>query len=508
MGGMSGTVLKRREKGERWKYTRAMELEPRVVQWLVHESGIRRTVLARMMGVRPNVLDRWMETGRMTYARIERLAKCTRRPVLLFFHKRPLPDPPITDYRGNAVSCTAVGTAPALSPDDIVAVREARWLQGQAGEMLDDLVKEARRTDATPHHRERAARMLDGLGWIGDKDDEKTGFKMWTNSQLNNDTLERRDATVEDDPHRMSIRVLRFMRLPVPVFGERVPPLGFDMLRNAVEVWGNTIVLQADMDMETVRSVVLFGGEGREADTPPSTPHVILLNAGDAEGVRSFSLLHGYGHVLLGRGMGWNGKGGCICREGGHGVRRSGRPCMDSDREEMWCDRFAAAAMLPHCQFMDDRRELESECTLPWRTGAKAMSVAGSLADAYRTSRYSVAVRALDMRDDMSSLERYEDLSIEVANTAGTSYGGPAETRIDRDRGNVAACCESRRGRRLIRTALAAHALERETTHDVIDMLGIWVDDIGAVENMADEWPVAVPNWIKADDGSIVRGGR
>ena len=495
--------------GSSWERTKVWELEPRTVQWLVDESGIGRAALARKMGVAPDMFQRWMETGRMTYACIGRLSKHTRRPPLLFFHREPLPDPPLTDYRGDAVSSTAVGTAPALSPDDIVAVRNARYLQGQAGEMLDDLVKEARSADASGRQREHAARLLHGLGRIGDEDDEKLGFKMWPDHQVHRDIRARREATLKDSPEKAARAALwqLGLTLTMPVIEECAAPPGFDALRDAVETQGNTIVLQADMDMETVRSVVLAGGEGREADTPPSTPHMIILNAGDAEGVRSFSMLHGYGHVLLGRGMGWVGKGGCICREGGPGLRRSGRPCNGMDQEEMWCDSFAAACMMPYSQFAHEWPKFEDACTLPWRTGARAMSVAGELAKAFQTSRYAAAVRMFDTCMEGKNRVWYEDLAVMVANTAGTSYGEPAEMMFDGDRGNAAACCESRCGRRLIRTALAAHELERETTHTLIDTLGIRLADIDAVGNLADGWPDA-DVVVKAGDARTGRGGR
>ena len=520
----AGDARDRRAR-DRWEHTKVWHLKPEVVRQLVDGSGFRRGALAKKMGVPQATFEHWMETGRMTYASIGRLAGLLRRPQLMFFHKEPLPDRILTDYRGAAVSCTAIGTAPALSPNDIVAVRVAGGLQEQAGYMLAELVKEARRTGAARSPREHARRLLAGIGQVGGEPDAEDGPETWPDNPHDRSIRARRVAWVDYSPHKAAREALHSMGLPLCRLVEYDGPPGFDALRYAVEAHGNTLVFQEDMDMDTVRSVVLAGGEGRERDVPPATPHVIILNAGDAEGVQSFSMLHGYGHILLGRGGEWGGDGGgggwgCICREGGGGVdrRRSRRPVQGCEGDgvwgeeagggdkqrprrrtgmemaEMWCDSFAASMLMPYLPFVDSRMDLEKAVEMPWRTGAAARQVASRLADEYQTSMYAAAVRAIDtarVGESSRYVDWYERLAGEVANTAGTSYGEPAERRIKKGRGNVAAYCESGRGRRFIRTVLAAHEMEHETTHDAIVMLGILVNDIDDVANLADEWPDA-----------------
>ena len=521
MPATAGDARDRRAR-DRWEHTKVMRLEPDVVRWLVDSSGYRRGALARMMGVAPGVFDHMVESGMMTHARIERLAALVRRQPLSFYHKAPMQDLALTDYRGAVVSGAGIGTAPALSPDDIATVRNARWLQGQAGDMLGDLVNEARRTDTTARRRKVAECMLARLGRIGDKDDARLGFKVYGACKTLPRANAHRAAQINYLTDAMAASTAMALGLTESSHNECTLPMRFDALRDAVERHGNALVFQEDMDMETVRSVLIAGGDGRGDDVPPSTPHAIILNAGDAEGVRSFSMLHAYGHVMLGRGGGWDAGGGCsrgggwgcICREYG-GWRRTGAQgrsrarrrgdaagsgqARERERAEVWCDSFAAAVMMPSGPFARDIARLEQECELPWRTGAAAMSVAGRLAESYQTSMYAAATRAIDLPRGRNK-RWYRAIAGEVANTAGTSYGEPAIR--SRGRG-VAAHCESRRGRRFIRTVLASHDMERETLHDAIVMLGIQLDDIDAVGCLADEWP----NADGADNTRTERGG-
>ena len=474
MAGTAQAAADARRARDRWEYTRAWRLEPGTVRWLVDGSGYTRAELARKMGVAPGVFERWVETGRMTHAVIKRLAAHLKRPHLAFFHKEPLREPVLADYRGGVSTGTGtgIGTAPALSPMDIVAVRLAWQRKSMAGEMIGDL--------------ERKGNGVDGGGGGGGS------------------CRAPPRAAVGDDPCTVAAEAAAEMMLLSGGGAGCAWPPGFDALRDAVERHGDALVFQEPMDVRSVRVVTLAGGAARAGprapkgamvrgardwDFPARSPHAILLNARDAEGTRSFSMLHGYGHILLGAGDGggWSADG-YICKEGRGG---GGAAAAGEEVEEAWCDSFAAAVLMSPEHFSEDRGLAERMASSGARCAADAARMAAaSLSGLYEASMYAAAVRMIDTSRPPppdGTRGRYEALLREVENTAGTSHGRPAMRRAGRH--NRAEYCESRLGRRFVRTVLDAEERGIETLHEAIDMLGVRLDDFDKVAALAGGWP-------------------
>ena len=525
MAGTAQAAADARRARDRWEYTREWRLEPGTVKWLVDGSGYARAELARKMGVAPDVFERWVETGRMTHAVIKRLAAHLKRPHLAFFHNEPLREPVLADYRGGVTTGTGIGTAPALAPMDIVKVRVAWGQKSMAGEMIGDLEREG-----------------DGGG----------DGSCNSNSSI---SCAPPRAAVGDDPctvaaeaaaemglfdggggggagaGRAGCAITSFMRGAYGLTddddddggggggggaGSAWPP-GFDALRDAVERHGDALVFQEPMDVRSVRVVALAGGAARAGprapkgamvrgardwDFPARSPHAILLNARDSEGTRSFSMLHGYGHILLGAGEdGWGGDG-YVCKEGGGAMGGAATAAATAaTTEEAWCDSFAAAVLMPPDRFAGDLERAERTASQgARRAGDAARMTAALLSRQYEASMYAAAVRAIDVhrrhqhqhqhqqqRPPNGMPWRYEALLREIENTAGTSHGRPAMWRASgRSRAEY---CESRLGRRFVRIVLDAEASRLETLHDAIDMLGIRLDDFDRVGELAGGWP-------------------
>ena len=467
---------------ERWRRTKVWELEPRTVRWLVDSSGIKRAALARMMGVPQTAIEYWAESGRMTYSAMERMAARLRRPVLDFF-REPLREPVLADCRrGEVTTGSRIGSAPALVPMDIVAVRLAWWKKARAGEMMEELEREG------------------GNGNGGDKANARGA-----------DGRARLSATADEAPESAAGRAAAHMGLSAMRADLGGPP-GFDALRDAVERGFNALVFQEPLDMDAVRSVTLAGGEAkpghgakdettmvagkRDWDFPAMSPNAILLNANDAEGARSFSMLHGTAHILLGRGTGWDADG-YICKEGsasmcgrGHCDGASKAPPPDMDAREAWCDSFAAAILMPGGRLVHEYRDAVDYAAAAAVRGAgnTARVSLRHLAETYKASMYAVAVRVIDMVPGETA--PLASLIEEVQNTTGTSYGGPAAAaRAHGGRGSMAARrCASRLGPRFVRTVLDSEARDIETLHEASVLLDVGVDDVEDVGNLAGLW--------------------
>ena len=241
--------------------------------------------------------------------------------------------------------------------------------------------------------------------------------------------------------------------------GNKPAPAGLVAWRDAVES-KNMLVFQDRMDADAVRVISMAGHE----------PYVILLNAGDAEATRSFALLHGYAHALLGTSG--------VCKEAG--MRGCGAGSAERlAGEERWCDSFAAAALMPRKPFEAELGRLAAEgCA-----GSEgARSVVGGLSGRFGASIYAAAVRAADVTGDDERRADYAGLAVEVANRPGTSHGGPARMRKGK---SPEALCEARFGRRFVRLIMAAHDAGEITTHDVIQYLDIRLGDIDSVQDAA-----------------------
>ena len=252
----------------RRRTTIRMRLEPRVVRWLVGSSGMARGDIARRMGVDEGEVDGWIRTGRMTYARMQRLAACLKRPGTAFMLGEPVVEAVPTDYRweadydgcvgGGDEDETAVSAAdgalgPTLSPRDRVTFRCARYRQSEAGERMG-----LRGGDVAPK--------LGGCRCTVDDSYEEAAGRLRAAAAKAEAAAGKKERPCN-----------------------KPAPAGLGAWRDAVES-KNILVFQDRRDADAVRVISMAGHE----------PYVILLNAGDAEATRSFALLHGYAHALLG----------------------------------------------------------------------------------------------------------------------------------------------------------------------------------------------------------------
>ena len=174
-------------------------------------------------------------------------------------------------------------------------------------------------------------------------------------------------------------------------------------LREAIESL-NILVFQYPMDAGSVRGLALTG----------RLPYAILINSRDPEAARAFAILHQYGHVLT--------RSGGICGEQASG---SAVAASAGQRAEAWCNRFAAALLMPRDEFVAERRRCEEALH-------DAGRVVEELAKRFKTSRYAAATRAASLPGG-SLGGGYADLLETIANKyaqgprkgAGGRGGGP-----------------------------------------------------------------------------------
>lgn len=75
-------------------------LEPSVLRWARERAGLDCEALARKVGVQPEKVVLWEETGQITLKQAERLAKSTHAPFgALYLDEPPIETLPISDFR-------------------------------------------------------------------------------------------------------------------------------------------------------------------------------------------------------------------------------------------------------------------------------------------------------------------------------------------------------------------------------------------------------------------------
>jgi len=254
--------------------------KPNVLRWARETSGKSVSSAAVQLGI-PAAELLAIEEGRgpvtppvfqrmiVAYGRVE--------SVLL------LPEPPAEDalpedYR------TVGGALPAVSPETLLAIREARRIQHYVSELRQD-------------------------------DD----------TLLPKADIPR--AAITDDPDELATRERERFQVSVETVGRWQPGReAFARWRDIVQSRG-ILVFVTQMPWDDCRGLALWGGVQNDAELVPA----IVINREDAFVARTFTLFHEYAHLLL--------RESASCLEAQNDTSKGA--------VERWCNRFAAAFLVP-----------------------------------------------------------------------------------------------------------------------------------------------------------------
>lgn len=128
-----------------------VQLQPEVLQWARHRSGLDEAALGKKLGITANPADRvsqWERDGRITFKRAEKLAEKTHLPFgYLFLPEPPEEKLPVADFR--TVGSTGEEHPPSPELLDVLydAMRKQAWYRDyliEAGEARIEFVGAAR----------------------------------------------------------------------------------------------------------------------------------------------------------------------------------------------------------------------------------------------------------------------------------------------------------------------------------------------------------------------------
>lgn len=204
--------------------------------------------------------------------------------------------------------------------------------------------------------------------------DELRELLAWVRRQIGSGPLRLPWATLDDPPVEVAARVREELGVAVETqTGWGTPLTALEAWRAAIEGTG-ALVFEFDMGVESARGFTLWD---------ELAPVIALNRSGHVPASRIYTLIHEYGHLVL--------RTTSVCI--GYVALRSGTRGARQEHER-WCDRFAAAVLLPAEALRDAVEERLS------RRGSKRIREvrdASALADYFNVSLLATTVRLIDL---------------------------------------------------------------------------------------------------------------
>jgi len=312
-------------------------LKGKMLRWAIDESGFRDEEIAGSLGVELDVIRAWVdELSKPNLTQFRRLAAIVKRPTAVFF----LPAPPAVSTPKPSFRRPMGSAREGLLPKEIVAIRDVQRIQGLVAwsrqELGDDPVGLPHfKTSYSPEAAAKKVRQLLGIS-IAEQRKWKTPYvaaRAWR-------------AALED------VGALVFF-LPLGANIDDDDDAGAD-----------------EAEDKSVRGFSVWN------DFAPA----IAINTAWNPQARIFSMLHELGHLVT------RSDSSCV----GVGRARLGKA---GDNVERWCEKFAAAVLLPW-----DEVSAQMRRDLGWEQGDKVTSVGdvSKIAGRFRASLSATAIRMIE----------------------------------------------------------------------------------------------------------------
>jgi Zn-dependent peptidase ImmA (M78 family)/DNA-binding XRE family transcriptional regulator len=250
-----------------------VEVDPKVFKWLRESSGWTKEEVAKRLGTSVEVVE-VIEKGERdpTIRQLKELSNAYKRPLATFLLSEPLKEAPIPkDYR------MLPDKKDLFDKKTIQAIRKARGLQEVGAELLinfNDTARPKVKRLKTTDNPEQAALMY------------REDIKLAIETQMK---------------FKNSYEFFSYIR---DAFEER-----------------NILVFQFSMPVEDARGFALTD----------AVPNVIVINSADSIEARIFSMMHEFGHVLLGETA----------------IDMPDFSYTPNHNVEKWCNMFASEFLLP-----------------------------------------------------------------------------------------------------------------------------------------------------------------
>ncbi|MBI4470944.1 MAG: ImmA/IrrE family metallo-endopeptidase [Acidobacteria bacterium] len=276
----------------------------------------------------------------------------------------------------------------------------------------------------------QAARMQRVLAWIAvELGNEVTDFPM---------------IQLETGPEDAAERVRTWMGIPgTRDLARGTPSQAFDAWRERIEANG-ILVFLCSLGAHSCRGFSLWN----------SSAPIAAVNTYWREEARIFTLLHELGHLIT------RTSSACV-----DGVRL---PRTGGDQEERWCEKFAAALLLPRQEVLQVLRE-----QLRWRPNQRVIALddARILASKFSASLRAAVLRLVEI--NIASWSLYEAIPA-VSDQKEQSRGGRGRTRRE-----IREDQYGRRTAQLFHCAVDRELISRSQAVDYLDVPDVEFDRLG-----------------------------
>ena len=304
----------------------SIEVVPEVLKWLRESSGCKIDEVSKNLGITSEaILD--FETGKKfpTLTQLRNLSKLYKRPLASFFLSEPKEEKPLPkDYR------FLPNRANIFDKKTILAIRRSRRLQGLGKELSLNIRYET--------------------------------------------VIKTKKAALIDNPELIAAEYRELFDLSFEKqrkFKDAYKLFGY--LRDVLEDL-NVLVFQFSMPIEDARGFAL-------ADDIPS---IVVINSKDSIEARLFTLMHEFGHILLGETV----------------IDIPDESQANRDSIERWCNAFSASFLLPKESIIELFKEY-----LVILTETETLN---SLSRKYKVSKAVLLVKMLEL--DYISRQEFENV--------------------------------------------------------------------------------------------------
>ncbi|SJK85545.1 XRE family transcriptional regulator [Cuniculiplasma divulgatum] len=303
-----------------------VEVNPDILKWLRESSGWKMEEVGKRLGTSPETILEF-ETGKKspTLTQLRVLSELYKRPLASFFLSKPKEEKPLPkDYR------FLPSRANVFDKKTILAIRRSRSLQSIGKELSLNIRYE------TVTKTKKAA-LTDRPEII---------------------------AAEYRELFNLSFEKQRKLKDAYKLFG---------YMRDVLED-SNILVFQFSMPIEDARGFAL-------ADDIPS---IVVINSKDSIEARLFTLMHEFGHILLGETV----------------IDIPDESQANRDSIERWCNAFSASFLLP--------KESISELFKGYRGRLTETNTLNSLSTKYKVSKAVLLVKMLEL--DYISRQEFENV--------------------------------------------------------------------------------------------------
>ena len=282
--------------------TLSIEVKPEIIKWVIDSAGFKYSEISKKLSEKENLVEDWL-AGRTkpTLKQLERLSEIVKRPLAsLFLSKVPEEKPLPKDYR------MIPDREGKFEKKTIFAIRKARSLQKVSKEL-----------------------------------------SIFINEEIKT-KLEKVEIT--EDPKKVASHYRTLFELSEDKQKKFKNPFElYNYLRTIFEKF-NIFPFQISMTLEDARGFALID----------DNPAVVVVNSKDTIEARIFTLMHEFGHILLG--------------ETGIDI-----PEFNSrNKIEVWCNKFSSNFLLPEDiakrLFKENKEHLTNNENLTYLSGRYKVS--------------------------------------------------------------------------------------------------------------------------------------